>query len=112
MVIYTINSKEALVDFVVSPTFMLGIWHGGDWLKEDLVPPNLWSGVTWKSLTCLAFAYVNKSYFPLYFMSKYIFYYVALMVVLSLLICWLYVGYKHGFMMDLSYVSHHDLVSK
>ena len=26
--------EEALVGFVVSPTFMLGIWHEGDWLKE------------------------------------------------------------------------------
>lgn len=29
-------------------------------------------------------------------------YYVTLMVVLYLLFCWLYVGYKHGFMIDVS----------
>jgi len=25
--------------FGLSPTFMLGIWHGGDWLKRDLAQP-------------------------------------------------------------------------
>ena len=29
-----INLKEALVGFVMNPTFMLGIWHGDDWIKE------------------------------------------------------------------------------
>ena len=27
---YTVKPKEALVGCVVSPIFMLGIWHGGD----------------------------------------------------------------------------------
>ena len=31
---YMIKPEEALVSFVVSPTFMHGIWQGGDWLKE------------------------------------------------------------------------------
>jgi len=34
-------------------------------LKRDLGQPNLWSGGTWKSLTWLAFSYVNKCYFPI-----------------------------------------------
>jgi len=25
--------------FGLSPTFMLGIWHGGEWLKRDLAHP-------------------------------------------------------------------------
>ena len=29
-----VKLDEALVGFVMSPTFMPGIWHGGDWLKE------------------------------------------------------------------------------
>jgi len=31
---YTTNPEEALAVFVVSPTFMLGIWHGANWMKE------------------------------------------------------------------------------
>ncbi len=31
---YRVNTEESLIGFVMSPTFMLGIWHGGDWLKE------------------------------------------------------------------------------
>ena len=34
------------------------------------------------------------------------------MVVLSLLLFWLYVGYKHAFMTNFSYGSHHVLMSK
>ena len=32
---------SCLVSFrlVMSPTFMLGIWHKGDWLKRDLAQP-------------------------------------------------------------------------
>ena len=28
-----------LVLLVFSPTFMLGIWHGGEWLKRELAYP-------------------------------------------------------------------------
>jgi len=45
-------------------------------------------------------------------MSIYTFYYVTLMDVLSLLIFWLYVGYKHGFMVEYIYGSHHVLIAK
>ena len=31
---YTVKLEEALVGFVVSPKFMLGIWNKGDWLRE------------------------------------------------------------------------------
>jgi len=29
-----VKPQEALIGFVMNPTFMLGIWHEGDWLKE------------------------------------------------------------------------------
>lgn len=45
--------------------------------------------------------------FLLSFMSNYTCYYVALMVVISFLSIWLYVGYKHDFMVDSSYGSYH-----
>jgi len=42
-------------------------------------------------------------------MSNYTCYYVALMVVLSLLLSHLYTGYKHGFMTNSLYGSYHVL---
>jgi len=45
-------------------------------------------------------------------MSIYTCYYVALMVILSLFLFWLYVGYKHGFMKDFNYGYHHFFISK
>jgi len=53
-----------------------------------------------------------RSLFLLYFMSKCTCYDVALMVILSLLLFWLYVGYKHGFMVDSIYNSYHVLFGK
>ena len=50
--------------------------------------------------------------FLLYSMSKCTCYYVALMVVISLLFSSLYAGYKHGFMTYSSYDSYHDLIVK
>jgi len=50
--------------------------------------------------------------FLLYLMIIYNFYYVSLMVFLSLLLFWLYVGYKHSFVTYFSYGSHHVLISK
>lgn len=55
---------------------------------------------------------LRRALFPLYLMSIYTFYYVDLMVVLSLLLFWLYAGYKYGFMIDFSYGSHHVFISK
>lgn len=62
-----VKHEEALVGFVVSPTFMLGIWYEGDWLKERFALAQ--SMVRWyvEVLTWLDFAYVNKIYFPLVF---------------------------------------------
>ncbi len=41
MVAYKVNPKEVLIGFVVSLTVMLGIWHGGNWLKERFGLVNL-----------------------------------------------------------------------
>ena len=67
---------------------------------------------TCKSLNWLDLHMLTRAHFLLYFMSKCTCYYVALMVIILLLLFWLYVGYKHGFMIDLSYGSHHVLISK
>jgi len=69
----------------MSPTFMLGLWHGDDLLKEIFGSVNLWSGGSWKSHTWLAFASINKILFPWYFMRKCIGSYVEFMVDVSLL---------------------------
>jgi len=53
-----------------------------------------------------------RALFPLHFMDIYTCYYEALMVVLSFLLLRLYVGYKHGFMTEFSYVSHRILTRK
>ena len=50
--------------------------------------------------------------FLLYFVNSYTCYDVNLMFVLSSLLVWLYVGYKHGFSTKFSYGSHHVLISK
>jgi len=55
-----VKPKEALVTFIVSPTFMLRIWHKCSWLKERFGSPNLWSGGSWKSLVWLAYEFINK----------------------------------------------------
>jgi len=76
---------------------MLGIWHGGDLLKE--IFRLMQSMVGWY----MEFPYLVgfflcliRDKFLLILMSKCTCYYVDLIVVLSLLFIWLYVGYKHG----------------
>ena len=34
LVVITVKLEETWISFFVSPTFMFGIWHEGDWLKE------------------------------------------------------------------------------
>jgi len=64
---YTINPEEALVGFVMSPTFMLRIWHGGDWLKKIFGSSQSMVGWYVAVPNLVGFAYVNKIYFPLVF---------------------------------------------
>jgi len=72
---------------------MLGIWHGGDWLKEIFGQPNLWSSGTWNSMTWLSFSCVNKSYFPVVF-HEYLYLLLCVfdgcyITIINLVICWL-----------------------
>jgi len=64
---YAINPKESLVDFVGSPTFMVGIWHEGDWLKERL--GSVQYMVRWyvEVSNVVGFFICNKIFFPLVF---------------------------------------------
>jgi len=48
MVGIVVNHDEAWICFVVNLTFMLGIWNGGDWMKEIFGSSNLWLGGSWK----------------------------------------------------------------
>ena len=64
---YALKVEEALVLFVMSPTLIFGIWHGGDFLKE--IFRSVQSMVEWymEVANLVAFAYVNNIYFPLVF---------------------------------------------
>ena len=74
-----VKPKETQFGLVLSPIFMLGIWHKVDWLKENFGLDNLWLGGSWKSHTYLALAFINKSSSPWYFMCKCIDLYVDFM---------------------------------
>ena len=74
-----------------------------DWLKEIFGSSQ--SMVRWyvEVPNLVGFCiWLMRAKFLLSLMSNYTCYYVALMVVLSLLSIWLYIGYKHGYMTDLS----------
>jgi len=94
------------------PTFMLGIWHGGDWLKRDLDQPCLWWGGLWKSQTWLAFTSFIWGYFSLliheYYTSLYVDYMVVVSLVFLLLLCWLW----ECIMIVPIYGSHHIFTCK
>ena len=62
-----VKSEEIWFGLVMSPTFMLGIWHGGDWLKETFGSANIWSSNSWKPHTWFSFSFINKSSFSLVF---------------------------------------------
>ena len=74
---------------------MLGIWHGGEWIKRDLAQ-SFYGCVEYGSpIPSLDFASLMKGYFSLYFYEYYIDLYVDHMVVIPLafmlLLYWLYV---------------------
>ena len=95
------NTKEALIGIVVSPTFMIGIWHECDWLKKDLVQPNLRSGGSGKSLTWLDYAYINNNSFS--------FGISCVNVIFNMWFLWLfYTCYFVGYMLVISMV--HDKI--
>ena len=72
---------------------MLGIWHGGDWMKRDLAQP-ICGRVECGSPSSGWFLYsIIKSSFFLYLVCKCTSYYVDCIVVVSIvflvLLCWL-----------------------
>ena len=71
---------------------------------------HLWSGGTWNSLGWI-FHKLIRVIFLLYSMIIYTFYYVALLVILSWLILWLYVGYMHGSITWSTYGSCYALIT-
>ena len=72
---------------------MLGIWHGGEWLKISLAQPFYGRVEHGSPIPGLDFASLMKGYFSLYFYENFDGLYVVYMVVLSLvfllLLCWL-----------------------
>lgn len=62
-----VKLDETWFDLVLSSTFMLRIWHGGDSMKERFGSTNIWSSGSWKSQTWLDFAFINNSFFSLVF---------------------------------------------
>ena len=74
---------------------MLGIWCGGDWLKERFGSAQSMVGWYMKVPELAGFSYANKSSFSFgIFMRKWACHYVALNVVSSLIYLWLFVVYK------------------
>ena len=50
---------------LVCPTFMLGIWHGGEWIKRDLAQ-QIYDLVEHGSpMSSLFIAFINKKFIPL-----------------------------------------------
>jgi len=54
----------------MSPTFMLGIWHGGDWLKRDLAQPIYGQVEHGSSIIGWFIVLINEKLLPLIFMCK------------------------------------------
>jgi len=71
------------------PTFMLGIWHGGDWMKRVLAQPCLQPCGSWKCHNWLCFTSLIWGYFSLFFYEYCIGLYVDHMVLVSLVFLWL-----------------------
>jgi len=72
---------------------MLGIWHGGEWMKGDLAQP-FYSWVECGSpILGLDFSSLLKDYFSMYLYEYYDGLYVIYMAMISLvllsLLCWL-----------------------
>ena len=53
--------------FSLSPTFMLGIWHGGEWMKRDSTKPLYGWMEHGSPIPGLVFASLMKCYLSLYF---------------------------------------------
>ncbi len=62
---------------------MIGIWHGGEWLKRDLAQPFYGDVECGSLIPSLDFESLMKGYFSLYFYEHFYGLYVVYMVVLS-----------------------------
>jgi len=69
--------------FGLSPTFMLGIWHGGEWLKRDLSQPFYGLVEHESPISGLDFTSLMKGYSSWYFYEYFDRLYVVYMVVIS-----------------------------
>ena len=54
----------------MSPTFILGIWHGGDWLKRDLSQLIYGRVECGSPISSWFIAFINEKFTPLIFMCK------------------------------------------
>jgi len=81
---------------------MLGIWHGGDWLKRDLDQPIYVWVERCSPISGWFITFINEKFIPSIFMGKFIGVYVDLMVDMFMiflsLLCWLYVCFMIGAM--------------
>ena len=101
-----------VADFLVcsmSPTFMLGIWHGVYWLNRDLAQP-IYDGVERGCPISSRFiAFINEKFNPFIFMcictNVYVNFAADMFMIFLSLLCSLYVcfmiatmyGSQHGF---------------
>ena len=54
----------------MSPTFMLGIWHRGHWLKRDLAHPIYGWVERCSPISSWFIAFINEKFISLIFMCK------------------------------------------
>jgi len=93
--------------FGLSPTIMLGIWHGDEWLKRYFSQP-FYGPVEGDSPIFNWFiSFINEKFIPLIFMCKcsdvYVDFMADMLMIFMSLLCWLYVC----FMRTTMYGSQH-----
>jgi len=59
-----------LSSFGLSPTFMLEIWNGGDWLKQDLAQPIYGQMEHGSPISGWLIAFINEKFITFIFMCK------------------------------------------
>ena len=72
-----------LSSFGLSPTFILGIWHEGEWMKRDLAQPFYHWVECGSPIPGLVFASLMKGYLSLYFYENFDGLYVFYMAILA-----------------------------
>ena len=73
---------------------MLGIWHGGEWMKRDLAKPFYSEVERGSPISGWFILFINEKSIPFIFMCKFTDVFMDLMVdtfiVFLFLLCWLY----------------------